>query len=212
MIEHKTVSLAEQVFEHLENNILSGVYSRGEYLTELKLVADLGVSRTPIREALHRLETEHIIETTSKGILVLGVTEKDIEDIYEIRLKIEGLAARKAAENITDDQLKEMKETVELQEFYVEKKDAEQIRKMDSKFHYQLYLYSGSNVYLDTLEPHHKKLQKYRKASVENSERAKLSVLEHKAIYDAIASRDGKAAEEAAFYHVGQAKNHILKK
>ena len=83
---------------------------------------------------------------------------------------------------------------------------------MDSKFHYQLYLYSGSNVYLDTLEPLHKKLQKYRKASVENSERAKLSVLEHKAIYDAIASRDGKSAEEAAFYHVGQAKNHILKK
>ena len=212
MIEHKTVSLAEQVFEHLENNILSGVYSRGEYLTELKLVADLGVSRTPIREALHRLETEHIIETTSKGILVLGVTEKDIEDIYEIRLKIEGLAARKAAENITDDQIKEMKEAVDLQEFYVERKDAEQIRKMDSRFHYLLYLYSGSNVYLDTLEPLHKKLQKYRKASVENSERANSSVLEHKAIFDAIAAHDGDAAEQAAFLHIQKARKHILNK
>lgn len=212
MIEHKTVSLAEQVFEHLENNILSGVYPRGEYLTELKLVADLGVSRTPIREALHRLETEHIIETTSKGILVLGVTEKDIEDIYEIRLKIEGLAARRAAENITDEQIKDMKETVDLQEFYVERKDAEQIRKMDSKFHYQLYLYSASNVYLDTLEPLHKKLQKYRKASVENSERAKMSVLEHKAIFDAISAHDGDAAEQAAFLHVQKAKSHILNK
>lgn len=212
MIEHKTVSLAEQVFEHLENNILSGVYARGEYLTELKLVADLGVSRTPIREALHRLEIEHIIETTSKGILVLGVTEKDIEDIYEIRLKIEGLAARKVAENITDENIKKMKETLELQEFYVEKKDAEQIRKMDSKFHQQLYLYSGSNVFMDTLEPLHKKLQKYRKASVENNERARLSIYEHMAILEAIAARDGDAAEKAAFLHVGKAKNHILKK
>ena len=76
MLEHKTISLAEQVFERLENDILSGKYQRGETLTELKLVTDLGVSRTPVREALHRLEQENIIEITSKGILILGVTEK----------------------------------------------------------------------------------------------------------------------------------------
>ena len=65
MLEHKTVSLAEQVFERLESDILSGKYQRGETLTELKLVTDLGVSRTPVREALHRLEQENIIEITS---------------------------------------------------------------------------------------------------------------------------------------------------
>ena len=59
MIEHKTISLADQVFDHLENDILSGKYRRGEILTESKLSAELGVSRTPIREALRRLEQEH---------------------------------------------------------------------------------------------------------------------------------------------------------
>ena len=57
MLDHKTVSLAEQVFDRLENDILTGKYSRGDVLTELKLVTDLGVSRTPVREALHRLDT-----------------------------------------------------------------------------------------------------------------------------------------------------------
>ena len=99
MLEHKTISLAEQVFERLENDILIGKYQRGEILTELKLVTDLGVSRTPVREALHRLEQEHIIEITPKGILILGVTEQDLKDIFAIRLRIEGLASAFAAEN-----------------------------------------------------------------------------------------------------------------
>ena len=105
MLEHKTISLAEQVFEHLENNILTGKYQRGEVLTEQILVTDLGVSRTPVREALHRLEQEHIIEITSKGILILGVTEQDLEDIFAIRMRIEGLASYSAAQKMTPEQL-----------------------------------------------------------------------------------------------------------
>ena len=80
-MEHRTVSLAEQVFERLENEILSGKFPRGTVLTEMNLVTELGVSRTPIREAIHRLEQEHVIETTTKGILILGVTKKDLRDI-----------------------------------------------------------------------------------------------------------------------------------
>lgn len=76
MIEHKTISLADQVFEHLENDILSGKYSRGESLTESKLSAELGVSRTPIREALRRLEQEHLIEESPKGMVVVGIRDR----------------------------------------------------------------------------------------------------------------------------------------
>ena len=78
MLEHKTISLADQVFEHLESDILSGKYQRGEILTESKLSAQLGVSRTPIREALRRLEQEHIIEESGKGSVVIGISEKDL--------------------------------------------------------------------------------------------------------------------------------------
>ena len=78
MTGFKTVSLADQVFERLENDIITGFYPRGEILTELKLVEQLGVSRTPIREALRRLEQERLIQETGKGSLVLGITVEDL--------------------------------------------------------------------------------------------------------------------------------------
>ncbi len=212
MIEHKTVSLAEQVFERLEHEILTGVYSRGELLTETKLVADLAVSRTPIREALHRLEQEHIIEITTKGILILGVTEQDLSDIFEIRLRIEGLASRNVARRITEEELSELKETLELQEFYVGKQDPDHIKTMDSKFHQLIYRFSGSTVLYDTLMPLHKKVKKYRRASVENSDRARQSIEEHRAIYEAIAARNEDLAEKSTILHIANAKDYILTK
>ncbi len=212
MLEHKTVSLAEQVFERLENEILSGQYAHGEVLTEMKLVADLGVSRTPIREALRRLEQEHVIEITGKGITVLGVTKKDLEDIFNIRLKIEGLASYEAAKRITAEELRELKETVELQEFYVPRRDADHIKGMDSKFHQLIYRFSGSTVYYDTLMPLHKKVQKYRKASVENQDRAMLSAKEHRAIFEAIEQGNADLAEAYTIQHIRNAKDYIIQK
>lgn len=212
MLEHKTISLAEQVFEHLENNILTGKYQRGEILTEQILVTDLGVSRTPVREALHRLEQEHVIEITSKGILILGVTEQDLEDIFAIRLRIEGLASYSAAQKMTPEQLAELKETLELQEFYVSRQDPERIKTMDSRFHQLIYRYCGSAVLNDTLLPLHKKVQKYRRASVENNSRAQQSAREHRAIYEAIEARDAALAEKYTVEHIANAAGHILKK
>lgn len=212
MLEHKTISLAEQVFDRLENDILIGKYQRGEILTELKLVTDLGVSRTPVREALHRLEQEHVIEITSKGILILGVTENDLEDIFAIRLRIEGMASAFAARNMNADQLAELKEMLELQEFYVGKQDPERIKTMDSKFHQLIYRYCGSAVLNDTLLPLHKKVQKYRRASVEDNARAQQSAREHRAIFEAIEARNEELAEKYTTEHIANAANHILKK
>ena len=121
MIEHKTISLADQVFDHLENDILSGKYQRGEILTESKLSAELGVSRTPIREALRRLEQEHIIEESGKGSVVIGINEKDLEDIFMIRKSLECQVAALAAKNRTEEQLKQLREALEFQEFYLNK-------------------------------------------------------------------------------------------
>ena len=212
MLEHKTISLAEQVFDRLENDILIGKYQRGEVLTELKLVSDLGVSRTPVREALHRLEQEHVIEITSKGILILGVTENDLEDIFAISLRIEGMASAFAARNMNADQLAELKEMLELQEFYVGKQDPERIKTMDSKFHQLIYRYCGSAVLNDTLLPLHKKVQKYRRASVEDNARAQQSAREHRAIFEAIEARNEELAEKYTTEHIANAANHILKK
>ena len=211
MIEHKTISLADQVFEHIESDILSGKYARGEIITESKLSTELGVSRTPIREALRRLSQEHLIEESGKGSVVIGITEKDLDDIFLIRKKIECMAAELAAVNHTEEQLAELEETLELQEFYATKNDAEHIKHMDNKFHHMIYTLTGSTVFLDTLVPLHKKIQKYRKASVQQSSRAEASIKEHRKIFEAIAARDSAAASKYALEHVENAYNHIKK-
>ena len=208
-MEHKTVSLADQVFEQLETDILSGKYQRGDILTENKLSETLGVSRTPIREALRRLQQENLIIETGKGSLVLGIGEKDLYDIYLIREQLEGLAAKMAAESCTEEDINELKAALELQEFYLTKQNSEQIRIMDNQFHEILYKISGSHVFYNTLLPLHKKVQKYRKVSVQSHSRAKESVAEHRRIFDAIVNRDGEAAAKYTSQHVEIAYKHI---
>ena len=130
MKDFRTVTLADQVFERLESDIIQGVYPRGEVLTELKLVEQLNVSRTPIREALRRLEQEHLIADTGKGSVVLGITAEDLVDIMDIRCRIEGLASYYAAKNVSPEGLARLRHILDLQEFYFEKRDAERLREI----------------------------------------------------------------------------------
>ena len=211
-MEHKMISIADQVFEELERDILSGVYERGEVLTEMKLSERLHVSRTPIREALRRLEQERIIEPTSKGMKVIGISRDDISDICEIRLRLEGLAARWAAERADEAGIRFLKETLDLQEFYTQKQDPESIKNADSQFHQTIYTLCGSLSMLDTLEPLHRKLVKYRRVSVSAQSRAQKSLEEHRAIYEAIAAHDGDTAEKLTVLHVQNARDSILKR
>ena len=92
MIDYKSMSLANQVFETIERNILNGVYPQGDVLSESRLSEELGVSRTPIREALTKLETEKLIATTPMGALVLGITDKDVKDMFQVKLHLDPLA------------------------------------------------------------------------------------------------------------------------
>ena len=211
-MEHKTVSLADQVFEHLETDILSGKYQRGDLLTENRLCEILGVSRTPIREALRRLQQEHLIVETGKGSLVLGISDDDLRDIYLIREALEGKAARRAAESASDDEINELKSALELQEFYLAKHNSDQIRLMDNRFHEILYKISGSHVFYNTLLPLHKKVQKYRKVSLQSQSRANESVAEHREILNSIINRDADSAERFTAQHVKNAYNHIAGK
>ena len=212
MREHRTISIADQIFEQLERDILTGKYQRGEVLSELRLSAELGVSRTPIREAVRRLEQENILKETGRGMVVIGISREDMQDMYEIRLRIEGLAASRAAANISDEQLKQMEQTLDLQSFYIDKQEgdsAEQIRDMDSRFHELIYESSGSRAFHETLSALHRKIMKYRSASVSKHSRALLSLEEHRAIYNALAAHDSEAAEKAALKHVINARDSM---
>lgn len=207
---YKQMSLADQVYRRLESEILTGKYARGEILTEMRLVKDLDVSRTPIREAIRLLEQEHVVEMTGRGIVVLGVTMEDLADIYDVRLRIEPVAAARAARYATAQEVDALREALELQEYYVGRADSDNIKTQDSRFHELLYRGAHSMVYLDVLFPLHRKAQKYRKISVENRSRADASVTEHRAVYDAIAAHKDDAAERAMRAHIENAARHIL--
>ena len=209
-MEHRHISIAEQVFERIENDILTNVYAPGEIVTELKLSETLSVSRTPVREALHRLEQERLVEFIPKGVRIIGINLEDIKIIYEMRLRIEGLAAGLACKKVTDEQIAEMKETLDLQEFYCNKPDSDNIKKMDNAFHKLIYKASGSAHLYQILYELHKKAGKYRKASVSDQSRAELSLQEHRSIFNAIVERDTEKAERLTMEHVRNARDSIL--
>lgn len=212
MAEFKSISLATQVFEKLEEDIITGVYPRGEILTELKLVEQLGVSRTPIREALRRLEQERLIAESGKGSVVLGITMEDLVDIMDIRQRIEGLAAYYATKNLTPEGREELRQISELQDFYFAKQDIDNLRKMDDKFHDAIYQLSNRPVLRDTLIPLHRKSQRYRKISIEDKKRLGHSIQEHKAIYNAIISGDADLAAELITAHIERAKKNMIER
>ena len=212
MKERKSISIADQIFEQLERDILSGKYQRGELLTELRLSEELGVSRTPIREAIRRLEQENILEEAGRGVTVVGISQEDMLDMYEIRTRIEGLAAEWAARRITEEELGQMRDTLELKRFYTEKPDgnhSDQIKNLDSRFHEQVYRACGSRALTDTLLNLHKKMTKFRMASVSKHSRALQSVEEHEAVLAALSAHDGKAANEAMTRHVINARDRM---
>ena len=207
----KSISIADIVFEKIEDAILSGEFARGDIITELKLCELLAVSRTPVREALTRLRQEGLIRESGKGAVVVGVDETDLYDIYEVRMRIEGLASARCAEVITDEQLKSLGETLELQEFYTAKNQPDSIKKLDSEFHEQIYSYCGSRMLETLLSELHRKVKRYRKTSVSNPDRAQLAVKEHREIFEAISAHDPKRAEELTAKHIKNARESIMK-
>lgn len=211
-VENYSSSLRSKVFMQLENDILNGKYKPGESLTEKRLSEELGVSRTPIREALRQLELEGLVQSIpNKGVIVKGVSAKDIEDIYTIRMMIEGLAARWAAEKITPEELAELKEAVELEEFYTMKNDTGHLLKFDTRFHEIIYRASKSRPMMHMLGMFHHYIQRARNSSLSTPGRAQKVLEEHKAILQAISDRDPDRAEKLTTEHIRNASMNLLK-
>lgn len=210
MREFKSISLADQIFDQLENDIIMGTIPRGEILTELKLVEMLGVSRTPIREVLRRLEQERLIKDTGKGSLVLGITEDDLLDIMNIREKIEGLSSYYATLNLTQEGREQLAHIVDLQDFYYAKGDLDHLRQVDDQFHDTICYLSGRSVITDTLIPLHRKTRKFRRISINDPDRIPKTQQEHKEIYQAIISGNAELAMELTNLHIEKAKEHMI--
>lgn len=196
-------SLRGRIFESIRNDILSGRYAQNTELKEAAIGAELGVSRTPVREALRQLELEGLVTIIpNRGAYVNMITAKDVQDIYVIRPMLEGLCARWATENITQEQLDELEETLCLSEYHTKKGNYEKLYELDSLFHEQLYQASGSRILNHVLSDFHDYVKQVRKATIASQSRSVKSTEEHRAIFEAISRKDPDQAEELARQHV----------
>ena len=196
-------SLRGQVFQEIREDILKGKFKENEELREATLGKELGVSRTPVREALRQLELEGLVHIIpNKGAYVTGITEKDVHDIYMTRSMLEGLCARWAAEHISEEQIQEMEEVLLLTEYHLDRGNAEQLAELDGKFHEVLYDASQSRILRHILYDFHKYVQVARKRSVKKEDRAKKSLEEHREILNALRTGDADRAEELAHIHI----------
>lgn len=204
-IGHDT-SLRNKVFKYIKTQIIKGHYNPGESLVESKLAEELGVSRTPIREAIRLLELEGLVEATpNKGAVVLGVSHKDVEDIFAIRQLVEGLAGRWAAERMSMAEKKELQKIIDLMEFYVFKNNLDEFAELDYQFHHIIYEASGSKILNMTLTNLHQYVQLARLTSLKVPKRIEQTLIEHKHILDCFLKGDAQAAEEALSEHVRNA-------
>lgn len=215
MEEYQEYSLGGKVFQRIREDILKGKYKEHEELRENTIGKELGVSRTPVREALRQLELEGLVSIIpNKGAYVTGISPKDVKDIYMIRSMLEGLCARWATENITEEQMEELEETILLSEFHMKREgtyNVEQITMLDGRFHAILYEASNSRILSHVLADFHKYVQPARKSSVVSEERARKSIREHKQILRAIRDKDQNLAEQLANEHILHVMQNLKK-
>ena len=197
------MSSYEMVFQNLREDILNGRYQHGDELREAALGKELGVSRTPVREALRQLELEGLVTMVpNKGAYVNGISDQDVQDIYLIRARLEGLCARMAAERIDASTLEEMEETIMLTEFHEKNGHYDQLFKLDSRFHRLLSEACRSKILEHELKVFHQYVQQVRKSALQKGSRAEQSTKEHEAVLQAIKARDPDEADRLATLHI----------
>ena len=211
IIDKTTKTLEEQVYHSLEEAIIAGEYKRGDALTEMSLSEKLGVSRTPVRSALHRLSKEGLVEIIpNRGAMVIGVSNDDLVDTYKIRMRLEGLACAMAAERMTEEDKIALEETVELSEFYLKKNDVERLKELDTEFHIIIYRASGNRMLCKILSELHRNISSYRKLALTVPGRLERSIEEHRSILAAIKSADPKMADKLTFEHIEKAMDNMI--
>ena len=205
-------SLRGRVFNKIREDILSGKYKDNDELKEIAIGEELGVSRTPVREAFRQLELEGLIQIVpNKGAYVTGITIEDVKDIYMIRSKLEGLCAAWACEHITEQQIEEMEENIYLSKFHAERGHFDQMSELDSRFHEVMYEACNSKMLEHLLKDFHQYVQRVRKRTLSTIDRSLASNNEHSMILEAIKARNPEEAERLATVHIHNAYDNMVK-
>lgn len=195
----------EKIADKIRADIIKGVYKNGERLVEPKLAKNLGISRTPIREALRQLESEGFIEIVPRrGAIVKELTIKDIDDLYAIKANLEGLAARQAVLKISEEQIETLININKKFRDIAEKQPhlTDEYLKDNIDFHNVFIAASDNEKLIDILDGLAKNFQRLKSMLVSDSGRAAMAVVEHKKIIDAFVSKDPDLAERSVRDHI----------
>ncbi len=203
--------LGEMVYESLRDAIINQVLKPGERLMETDLAEEMGVSRTPVREAIRKLEQEgYVIMIPRKGAYVAGLSIKDIHEVFEIRGALEALAAGLAAERATQEEIEEMERNIVLEASHFESSDLIKTIEVDTKFHELIFKASKNDRLLSMINNLREQVQRFRTTTLAVSGRLKFALEEHRRIVEAIAARDVQLAQQMAKEHIESAENALL--
>lgn len=205
--------LRDVVFNTLRNAILTGELSPGERLMEIKLADKLGVSRTPIREAIRKLELEGlVVNTPRKGAEVANISPEDLRDVLEVRRSLEVLAITLACEKMTEETLSLLHENIEEFKCSINTEAASDIASIDVSFHDIIYKATGNNRLIQILNNISEQMYRYRFEYIKNKAAWNRLVEEHINIYEAIKNRDKDLAVKSILLHIDNQERDIRKK
>jgi len=180
-----------------------GVFKPGDRLVESDLADRFGVSRTPIREALQRLETQSLLERDGRSLIVAALNHNQMAELYVVRRELEGLAARLAAQHATDEEIRVLGEMVTADDALID--DPNALARANKRFHHQLHLASHNRYLVQQLDLVHRTMALMATTSLAVEGRGEIAQAEHRAIVDAIQSRDVNAADAALKEHISVA-------
>jgi len=201
-------SLTDEIADIVRDRILKGEYEIGEKIKENQIATELRVSRTPIREAFKLLENEGLIDyVPNRGCFAKGFTKQDVDDIYAVREALERLAAERAVERITPEEIHALEEQCDLMEFYARKKDAKKVLELNSVFHDGIYASTRSRFMAQVLRSYKSYIDKTRKSVFYDDAYLEAILREHREILDAIKSGDKEKAVKAVSDHLASSQD-----
>jgi DNA-binding GntR family transcriptional regulator len=211
-IIRNTKSIRQKIYDHLREQLLSGEIQPHQHLIEAKIAEETGTSRTPVREALHSLELEGLIESIPRvGYVVKPLSEEEVEEICEIRAVVEGLAARWAMEKSREKLAAELKKNISLSEGKISNGHVKAFVDMDAQFHEIIAKFSGSKRLLDLAQTLRRHMLRYRIESIYLSDNVLRAIDGHKGILEAIEKADLEEVNKAIKYHLDQVKKDVLR-
>src|SRR5580692_12654366 len=192
---------ADAAYQALRQGILQGDLAPGERLRSDALANDLRVSRTPVREALRKLEAEGLVERSGSGLIVREFSEKDLTELFYVREALEGMAARLAAENATPSEIAEIRELLDDMEAVRRRGALETLRHLTGEFHQLVSRASHNNRLMRALTTLLDNVRKIQSSTLFGEGRAEQALQEHRELLAAITAGDGDRAEMLARAH-----------